>query len=788
MALRSLLRRPGFTALAILVFGVGAGATAAVLAAVYGVLLKPLPYREPDRLAAVWPGRFQSNADLLYLREHGSMFSGVAAVAPGWTMSLTGWGDPAKVTVARVSGNLFELFGVRPRFGRVFREGDARSGADRVAILTHAFWVRQFAGDPGIIGRTIRLEAEPFEVVGVMRPDFEVFGLKTDAFTPFALDQSAWYHQLSFSMFAARVAAGRSLEQADRDYRALIPRIRRDRKYPDEYGRTAHLQDLRSAVVGDIRSSLLVVGAAAMLILLIGGANVGTLLLTRAAGRSREIAVRAAMGASRGRIARELVAEGTIVALAGGAAGALAARIAMPALVTMLPRDTPRTGEIAVGSPVAAAVLAAATLVGLVFALAPALTATRVRMASLLRAGAGGETKQGKRVRGLLVAGEIALALVLAVGAGLLLQSLWRMQRVDPGFNPDRLLTLHLQPTNVGSKGGIPSALFYRTVFERLTSLPGVASVGGIQHLPFSGYSWNAALDIEGHPVPEGGSRPTSGLRIVTPDYFRTIGQRVAAGREFVYADAARNDRVIVNETLAKTYYNGAPSALNRRLRIRGGGIESPWMTIIGVVGDVRHSSLTEPVRPEIYTSISNTSIPAMMVAVRASADPLSLVPAVRDVVWSIDKNTPISDVQTMGAKIGASLARPRLLVILLGGFAAIGVLLALVGVYGVVAYSVAQRRREIGIMVALGAGRSRVVRHVLGEGVRYASAGLAVGVPAALAGSTLLGTLLYGVRATDPRTYVSLAALIAAVVLAASYVPARRAARVDPIEALKYE
>jgi putative ABC transport system permease protein len=426
--------------------------------------------------------------------------------------------------------------------------------------------------------------------------------------------------------------------------------------------------------------------------------------------------------------------------------------------------------------------------VGLVFALAPAVTAARVRMPALLRAGGGSETKQSKRLRGLLVAGEIALALVLAVGAGLMLQSLWRMQRVDPGFNPDRVLTLHVQPANVGSRQGMPTVLFYRNLFERLQSVPGVASAGAIQHLPFSGYSWNGALDIEGHPTPEGASRPTAGLRIVTPDYFRTMAQPVIAGREFVYADAVRGDAVIVNETLAKMYYGGAAAALNRRIRIRGGGVQSPWMAVVGVVGDVRHTSLTEPVRPAIYTSISDKSISAMMVAVRASGDPLSLVPAMRDVIWSIDRNTPISNLETMSAKIGASLARPRLLVILLGSFAAMGVLLALVGVYGVVAYSVAQRRREIGIMVALGAGRSRVMRHVLADGLRYAAAGLAVGVPAALAGSRLLGTLLYGVDAGDARTYVSLAGLMLGVVLAASYVPARRASRVDPIEALKYD
>ena len=788
MALRSLLRRPGFTATAVLILALAAGANAATLAVVYGILLKPLPYRDADRLVAVWPGRFQSNADLQYLREHAAMFPDVAAVAPGWTMSLTGAGEPAKLTVARVSGNLFDTLGVRPLFGRTLRETDARPGRDSVVVLTHRLWLKQFAGDRAVVGRSIGLEGEPFEVVGVMPPDFEVFGLKTDAFTPFALDASAWYHQLSFSMLLARLAPGRSIEQAGRDYRALIPRIRRDRKYPDDYGRTAGLQDMRTAVVGDVRSSLVVLGAAVTLMLLIAGANVGTLLLTRAAGRARELAVRAAMGASRLRIARELLAEGALVSLAGGALGTIAARLAMPAIVALLPRDMPHTGAIAVDWAVALAGVAAAALTGLLFALASVLTSIRVETASILRAGAHSDTRHGQRTRGLLVAGEIAVAVVLSVGAGLMLQTLWRLQRVDPGFNADRVLTLHLQPPNVGAKRGRTTSGFYAVVLEKLRALPGVTSAGAIQHLPFSGYSWTAAIEIQGIDVPPGGSRPTAGLRIATPGYFRSIGQPVIAGRDLADADARGASAVIVNEALAKKFYGSADRALGRVLRIRGGGIQGDWMPVVGVVGDVRHSSLTVAAGPEIYTSTSDTSISAMMVAVRASVDPLSLVPAVRDAVRSIDRNTPVSDVQTMKAKIGASLARPRLVMVVLSAFAGVGVVLALVGVYGVVAHSVAQRRREIGIMMALGAGRARVVRLVLVQGLLYAAAGLAAGVPAALAASRLLRTVVYGVTPADPATYVILAVMMAAVVVAACVVPALRATHIDPVTAIRTE
>jgi predicted permease len=788
MAIRALIRRPGFTTAAVLTLALAAGANAAILAAVHGILLKPLPYRDPDRLVAVWPGRFQSNADLIYLREHATMFASLAAVAPGWTMSLTGSGEPAKLTVARVSGNLFETLGVSPQLGRTFRESDARTGRDAVVLLTHGLWLRQFAGDPSIVGRSIRLEESPFEVVGVLHPGFEIFGLRTDAYTPMALDSSAWYHQLTFSMFVARLAPGRSLEQADRDYRALIPQVRRDRTYPADYGRTARLEGMLTATAGDVRSSLVVLGAAVALILLIAGANVGTLLLTRAASRSREIAVRAALGASRLRIGRELVCEGLIVALAGGVLGTAAAWFAMPALVGLLPRDTPRTGDISVDWTVTLLVLGAATLSGFLFATAPALAAVRVKTAALLRAGTHSESRQAKRTRGLLVAGEIAVALVLAIGAGLMVQTLWRLHQVNPGFNADRLLTAHLQPPNVGHRRQRTTAGYYDLVFEKLRAIPGVRSVGAIQHLPFSGYSWTAAMDIEGVDVPSGTSRPTAGLRIATPDYFRSIGQPIVAGREFTSSDIARTDVVVINDALAQKHFGGPGLAIARKLRIRGGGIQGEWMSVVGVVGDVRHSSLMQVPVPEIYTPITHSSIPAMMVAIRASVDPLSLVPAVRAAVWSIDRNTPISDIETMTMKIGASLARPRLLVIVLAGFAAVGLVLAFVGVYGVVAYSVTQRRREIGIMMALGAERGRVMRAVLREGMGVAALGLAVGLPAAFAASRLLRTLLFGVTPADPVTYAALAALLAIVVALACSVPALRASRVDPVSAMRAE
>lgn len=785
IALRSLVRAPAFTLTTVLTLALAAGANAAILSVVYGVLVKPLPYREPDRLVAIWPGRFQSNADLVYLREHAPMFSNLAAAAPGWTLSLTGAGDPTRVTVAKVSGNLFETLGSGPLLGRPFSESAARTGADAVIVLSYNFWMRRFGADRTIVGRSIQLDGEPYQVAAVMPKNFAVFGLHVDGFVPFALDPAAWYHQLAFSLYVARLAPGRTLEQADRDYRALIPEIRRERKYPDDYGRTARLMDLRESMVGDLRTSLSVLAAAVGLILMIAGANLGTLQLTRAAARSRDLAVRSALGASRARILRQLLAENVLVATLGGILGVVIANVLLPLLVRLLPNDMPRTHEIALDPLISGVVLAAALLVGLSVGVAPAFSMTRLRTLPLLRAGASSESRAAKRTRAALVSAEVALALVLTIGAGLMLQTIWRLHNIDTGFSADRVLSLHVQPT--GEKyTKISVADYYELLFERLRSLPGVEAVGAIQHLPFSGYAWNASLDIQGFDPPAGTSRPVAGLRIATPQYFKAIGQPLLAGGEFEREDSTRHDRVIVNESLAKRYFGSASGAMGRTLRIRGGSLQSPWMTIVGVVGDVRHTSLTSLTGPEIYTSVSKTSIAAMMIAVRASGDPEELVPSVREAIWSVDRDVPLSDIQTMEARVGASLGRPRLLLTLLAGFASVGLLLAVVGVYGVVAYSVAQRRRELGIMVALGAERGRIMRVILREALVYAVAGLAVGVPASLAASRVMKNVVWGVSATDPLTYVVTAAGTIVLVGAASVLPALRAARVNPVAALK--
>jgi predicted permease len=785
VAVRSLWRSPAFSLTTVLTLALAAGASAAIFAVVHAVLLKPLPYAEPDRLVAVWPGRLQSNADLVLIRERGAMFSQVAAVAPGWTMSLTGDGEPTRLTVARVSGNFFETLGAPAAFGRTLRPEDDRKGAEATIVLGHELWMRRFGGDPTVVGRIVRIDGEPLRVAGVMPRAFEVFGLKADAYTPFTLDESAWYHQITTALLVGRLAPGRTLDQADRDYQALIPGIRTTRGYTAEYGRTARLEDLRTATVGDARTPLTILGAAVALILLIAAANIATLQLTRATARGRDLAVRRALGASGARLARQVLAESALLAAAGGALGVVCAQLALPALVAMLPADLPRAREIAVDATVVAAVLLSAVVVGLAVGLAPALASARLRVAPMLREGASSESRRRRRARGTLVSAEIALAVLLTIGAGLMLRTLASLQRIDPGFRPDGVLTLHLQPSGDGpARRSV--ADYYADVLDRVRALPGVQSAGAIQHLPFSGYSWNASLDISGFEPAPGASRPVAGLRIATPGYFEAIGQPVIAGRGFERADATRPEIVIVNRSLAAKYFGSATAAMGRTLRIRGGRLQSPWMTIVGVAGDVRHTSLTDVTGPEIYTSVGRSTIPAMMIAIRTGGDASGLVAPVREAIWSVDRDVPLSDIRPMPSRIDVSLGRPRLLLTLLGSFAVLGLTLAAIGIYGVIAYSAAQRRRELAIRVALGAQRGRIVRSVLSEALVYAVTGLALGLPAALLASRAMRTIVWGVSATDPLTYVGMAAGTLVIVTTASLWPALRASRADPVAALK--
>jgi putative ABC transport system permease protein len=785
LALRALRRRPGFSAVAVLTIALGAGTNAVVGSVAYGILIKPLPYSDPDRVVAVWPGRFLSQVDLRYLRERAKTLAHVSAIAPGWTFALTGAGDPSRVTVDRVSGNLFELLGTRPYLGRAIRADEERPGAPRVLALAHSYWRTRFGGDPAVIGRTVRLDDVPHEIVAVMPPGFEVVTTRTDGWTPLPVDRAAFYDSVNVSLLVGRLGDGVTLAQADAEFKALIPAMRADLKYPDTFGQTARIADLRAATTGDVRASVLVLAAAVAFMLLIAGANLGTLLIASGMSRAREFAVHAAIGASRWALVRLQIAEGLVLAALGAAAGIALALAVLPAMVRLLPRDTPRIGEIRLEGVVAAAIVAAALLVAMLCAVLPAIAAGRRRFGTLLREGASTESRTARRARGVMVAAQIALALVLTIGAGLMARTLMHLNRVDAGIDVDRLLTLRLQPT--GARYREPSAItsYYDLVLDRIGAVAGVRSAGVIQHLPFSGYNWVDVYEVEGQPIAPGAARPTANNKIVRGPYFEAVGQPLLAGRLFGAIDRATpRAGLIVNRAFAQRHFGGPAAAVGRR--IRTGRAAGTWTPIVGVVGDVRTTALDVPPAPEFYRIAEGNSIPSMMVAVSTPGDPLAVASAVRQAVWSVDRSVPIAEMQTMRALVGATLGRPRLLVTLLAAFAATGLTLGAVGIYGIVAFGVTRRRREIGIRMALGADRRSVVRLMLRESSGYAAAGMVAGLALALASSRLLKGLLFGVPATDPATYGALAGAVAILVTLASYAPARRAASIAPADALR--
>jgi putative ABC transport system permease protein len=751
LAVRALVRRPSFALLGVSTVAVGAVASASVAAVAYSILVKPLPYASPHELVAVWPDHFVSQADLRYLRSHARGLSRISAIAPGWSFSLTGAGDPVKATIDRVSGDLLATLGTPPRLGRMFRPDEDTPGRPGVLILSHRFWTARFGADPAIVGRIVRLDSRPHEIVGVMPPAFEVFRPGADGWAPLPADPAAFYDRLNFSLLVGRLDAATPLAQADRDFRALMPAMRRDLHYDETFGRTAQLVDLRTSMIGEVRAPLLVLAAAVGFILLIAGANLGTLLVARATARAQEFAVHAAIGASRATLFRLQLYEGIVLAIAGVAMGLIVARWSLPLLVAWLPRDTPLAGEIALDPVVAAAVVMAALAVVLVFAAAPSLAASQVRSAISLRAGSSTESRTAARARGLLVALQIALSLVLAIGAGLMLQTLARLARVNPGIEVDRLLTLRLQPSSARYRAPGAALAYYERVFERVGGLPGVAAIGAIQHLPFSGINWVDAFELEEQPVPAGQPRPVAGWKTIAGQYFSAVGQPIVAGRDFSPADGVDGtDVIIVNAAFARRYFGSASAAPGRRLRLgrRGGD----WRTIVGVAGDVRTASLAKPPEPELFTLVGRQPSPALMLAVRTRLDPVAVAPAVRAAIWEIDPDVPIAELQSMRALIGTTLAR----------------------------------RREIGIRMALGADRRAVVALMLRESAVYAAAGLAAGIAIATAVSGIMRTLVFDVAPTDRSTYAALTVFVAAVAVLASYLPARRAANLDPSETLR--
>jgi putative ABC transport system permease protein len=786
LAFRNIFHRPAFAVVAIALLALGAGANAAVFSVVRGVLLRPLPYPQPERLVAVWPGAFISSEELLYWRDHTRSFDNIALQSPGWLMGLVAeGGEPLKVTGERISDNLFRTLGASAAMGRTIEPGE---GSSRVAVLSDGLWRRRFAADANILGRTIQLDQQPHVIVGVMGPGFEIIHPGTDVWAPLSTDPSASNFKATFSQAIARLKPGVSIEAASAELQTLAPAMRRDLAKPDTYGRTMRVAALQETVTGDVRPTLLILLGAVGLILMLAAVNLGTLVLGRSIERITEMAVRTALGASRARLVRQVVVEQALLAVLGSLAGIAIARLTLPALVSRMPAEVPRVGEITLDWTVLTTVLAVSVAVAVLVAVIPALLTARPSLQPLLRQSRGTDTPARRRALGTLVSVQIALAVVLGIGAALMLRTFWNLQHVDPGFQPNGRLTFRLQTTSKyrALDNGLP---YLQRVVDRISAIPGVQSVGAIGHLPLSSYAWSTGLRRSDEVLAPGAAPPQVGWRFIGWNYFEAMGIPLRAGRTFNDADTTTSAKVtIVNEALARKFFGSSEDAVGKTLFQSGGGSTDAMVEVVGVVGDVRHNGLDQPVPQEMYRPLSQTFMFPMAFVVRTSGAPTQIAASVRQAAFEIDPVVPVAELQPYTTVIAGTLGRPRLLSFLLTVFAAVGLLLGLVGVYGVVAYRVRQREREIGIRLALGGEPSRMSRSVLGQGLGYALAGLAVGLPTAFALSRVMASVVFGISPRDPLTFATLPVAIVIVTLGACYLPARRAARIDPVLAIRQD
>jgi putative ABC transport system permease protein len=785
LAVRNLIRRPAFAITAILLLALGAGANAAVFSVVRGVLLRPLPYHQPERLAAVSPAWFPMNEDLAYWRARSRGLQDIAALSRGWLMALVVEGqEPLKVTAGRATDNLFTTLGVPAAIGRTILPGDGTPGRQPVVVLSASVHDRFFHADPHILGRQVLLDDVAHEVVGVMPRGFEFLDPRTDVWAPVPSDPAS---RMQFSDAVGRLAPGVTFDHANAELQSLLDSMRVELSKTADFGRGARLVPLQTFITGDVQRTLFILLAAVGLILLLAAVNLGTLVLGRSIERAREMAVRTALGASRARLIRQLMAEQAVLATAGALAGLALARVTLPALVSRIPPEMPRQGDIALDGVVFAAVLGATVGSCVLMALVPVIIAARPELQPLLRQTQSTETPTRRRALGTLVAAQIALAVILGIGAGLMLRTLWNLQQVDPGFHADGVLTFRLQTTSkpMNLTRGL---VYFEQVLERIRALPGVTAVGAIQHLPMSGYNWTAQVWPREQPPAPGAERPLATWRFVGWDYFDTMRIPLRAGRDFTTQDTTNTPGVaILNDVFAVQAFGSAEAALGRALTsISARGEET--IEVIGVVGDVRFRSLDRPATPEIYRPLAQTFMFPMAFVVRTAGEPSAIAAGVRQAAFAVDPTIPVAELQPLASLIAGSLGRPRLLALLLSVFAAVGLLLGVIGVYGVAAYRVRQQEREFGIRLALGASPDRVAQGVLTQGAWHAAAGVLIGIPAAFGLTRLMESVVFGVTTRDPLTFIALPAAVTLTTLLACAIPARRAARVNPVTAMRGE
>ena len=799
--LRMLLKDKGFTFVAILTLALGIGANTAIFSVINGVLLKPLPYRAPEQLVRVFESseaqpRFpMSGGNFQDYRDQNSTLTGLALYTRQ-DLELSQNERPVRLAALRVTAGFFDLLGAQPLLGREFRREDELPDNNQVVIFSHGLWQRRFNSDPNIIGKAVTLSGRPFTVVGVMPAGVQhvggdyrsmPHGETVDAWWPTALRPQAG-RGAHFLNAVGRLKPGVSTSQASADLNVIADRLAQQFPRSNE-GWRIQIQPLHEEIVGRARRALLIVFGAVFFVLLIACMNVANLLLARATVREREMAVRAAMGAQRGRIVRQLLTESLLLAVVSSGAGIVMAQWAVDALAVLGSGQLPRLQAVTIDGRILLFTLALTLLTGILFGLAPALQAGHLNLNELLkdggRSGVGGSRQ--RRLRDALVVAEVALALVLLVGAGLLIRSFWKLQQVDPGFNPERVLTAGISLPGARYGEAPKVAAFQQQLLERVSALPGVQSAGLTSDLPWTGYDENAGFDIEGKTFPPNDGA-SARYHFVSADYFRTIGVRLIAGRFFNADDRAESQPVVlINRSMAERYWSGE-DAVGKRFTFSSQPKDRDWFTVVGVVGDVNDFPHSLAAVPAFYWATMQQRPRELILAVRSSAEPLGLVEALRSEVRALDKDLPLTDVRTLEAVAATAVGGQRFTLWLVGFFALTALALAAVGIYSVLSYLVAQRTQEIGVRMTLGAQLGDVLKLIIRQGMMLVTLGIALGLAAALALTRLMKGLLFEVGAADPLTFAVVATLLAIVAFIACYVPARRATKVDPMVALRYQ
>jgi putative ABC transport system permease protein len=797
-AVRTFVRNPAFFIFAVGVLALGISANTAIFTVAYNVLLRPLPYHDASRLVMVWedssaygfpqdtpaPGNYAS------WKAQNNVFSDMAAL-DDHNFTLTGADNPEQFDGVAITANMFPLLGVKPMLGRNITPEEDKPGANHVVILSHAVWLTNFGGDPQIIGRQILLNGAQYSVIGVMSPSFVFPDRTAQIWTPIGFSaQDLAEHGSHYLHVVARLKPGVSLKAANADLGVIARRLQQ--QFPTSNAKVgAYAVPLRSMLTGSAHNAALILLGAVGFVLLIACANVANLLLARAAGRRKELAMRMALGAGRARIIRQLLTESILLSVIAGCAGLLLAIWATPFLADLIPAGLAPMAGAGINIYVLVFLVGVSIFCGVLFGLAPALRISHIDLATAMKQGGtrSGSGAAGTRMRDILVVAEVALALVLFSGATLMVRSFINVRDLDPGFRPAHVLALETQLPYPRYKDATRRDAFYKQVLDRINHLPGVVAAGCTTWLPLTNWGGATAIIIEGQPPLGPGHQMIPNIRMISDKYMQAIGMRLIQGRLFNASDGANTQPVVlINETAAKKFWHGQ-NPIGTRLRGDDDTNPPQWSTVVGIVADVRQAGLDQPARPEVYYPYDQHDgwVPSYF-AVRTAGDPMSVANAVRDQIWAVDKDQPVTDVMPLEQMLSDYLAPRELQSSLLGGFAGFALLLAALGIYAVLAFSVAQRTQEIGVRVALGAQQGDILRNIFSQGMKLASIGVVIGVAGTLALSQLLSTFLFGVTATDPLALAEAAAVLLGVALAACYVPARRAMRVDPMVALRYE